>query len=443
MRKIIGLIAIFAIMTMVVSACGKDKANDSSPETSAASPGETSGSPNKESDSPQKKTTIKFMLWSNGPQDKEIWDELAAEFHAANPNYSVTTELLDSKQYDQVYKARLAAGEGPDIFGIRPQDMPSFVKGGFLLELIDQEWFNSLYPEAQKAFTVDGKAVGVPMAQSGNGILYNKKLFEENQIAVPRTWDELLAASQQLKDKGIIPFAMSAKDSWWTQFILFYATAEHVDAQDPSFNEKVKNGEADFSSNSGWMEAINVYKTLLDKQYFVPNPLGVGADQAKALFMQGKAAMYPATFGLQEAEDAKIDVGYMNFPTTNDQNMAYQWGGYSFGLSLNAKNKENMDAANAFMSFVLEPSNYHKMLATYKYFPVKDGVDVSDVHPLFGVMQQEWKGKTMVGSPPDGWLPGVQDAMLNGIQELTAGRIDVQEVLNRMTAANKKALDAK
>ncbi len=45
-------------------------------------------------------------------------------------------------------------------------------------------------------------------------VFYNKKVFADNGVAVPTSYDEFLKVCETLKSKGILPVAMGGKDVW-------------------------------------------------------------------------------------------------------------------------------------------------------------------------------------------------------------------------------------
>lgn len=383
---------------------------------------------------------LKFAFWSSGSTDQTQWDTLADSYHALHPNVTIINETFDSNTYDSIYKARLAGGDGPDIYGVRPEDLSALVKGGYAMDVSDCDWFTQLTDSAQTAYLIDNEPYAFPILMSGNGILYNKSIFEQYGINVPTTFTELLSVCQTLRDNGVTPFAMAAKDNWWPQFILYYATAEHVLAIDPNIMSKIASGEATYSGTAGWTESLEIYQQLLDAGAFIDNPLGVSESECVAMFLQGSAAMFPATWELTDARSADIDVGYCNFPTTDDASSTAIWGGFSAAMAINPSNG-NAEAASDYVSYLFENANYHDVCAVWNLFPVKDGVDVSDVDPLFGVEQAAWEGKTLYGSPSDNMLTGVQDTLLSGLQDLTAGKATAADVLAAMDEANEKAIE--
>jgi ABC-type glycerol-3-phosphate transport system substrate-binding protein len=290
---------------------------------------------------------------------------------------------------------------------------------------------------------IDGKAVATPTFLAGSGVLYNKDIFDKYNLKEPKTYDELVKVAQTLKDNKVIPFAMSAKDSWWPQFILYYATAEHVTAKTPTFNTDVMQGKAKFSENAGWLESFNIYKELGDKGFYAPNALGVGFDQNKASWLAGQTAMMPAVWVLEDSRKANLNLGFFNFPTTNDPNSQFMWGSYGGAMGINAQNKHAAEA-NIFMDWLFKKPNYIMLLGGLKVFPIEEGIDVSGLEPLFPKMAAAWASpKVMVGAPNDTWLPGVQEVMITGLQEITAGKVTVPDLLKKMDAATAKAIKEK
>src|SRR6185437_10271601 len=70
----------------------------------------------------------------------------------------------------------------------------------------------------------------VPYAANANGVIYNKAIFEELGIEVPKTWDEFITVAEKVKASGKIPFYFTLKDAWTTL---------------PSFNVLAANTQGD------------------------------------------------------------------------------------------------------------------------------------------------------------------------------------------------------
>lgn len=59
---------------------------------------------------------------------------------------------------------------------------------------------------------LDGKYYGFPSGPDATFALVNEKVYSDNGIAVPKTWDDLIAAGKQLKPKGITVINLAGED---------------------------------------------------------------------------------------------------------------------------------------------------------------------------------------------------------------------------------------
>jgi raffinose/stachyose/melibiose transport system substrate-binding protein len=379
--------------------------------------------------------SLTFLITDNGPEWGAAF-QAAADGFEAETGISVAIEKFSSDDYDSTIDTRLAAGaDGPDFFLVRPARIPDYVAGGYLAPLDDQSWFTALEPAAQKAPNAvqDGSAYAFPIAKSGNHVVYNKALFEQAGITdVPLTLDELLEDSQALLDAGITPFAMSGQDSWWLQFILFHATAQHVLAEDPQNGQKIMSGEQTFSGDAGWEESLQVFEDLAP--YYLPDALGTSNDAAKAAFLSGQAAIWPAPWILPDVRTTEMDAGVFVLPTTNDPAEPSMWGDFPYLFGINPTTG-NTDAANQFAEYLFSESVYADLVTGVAAYPVLDGVAAPSTDPVFAEALAAYGDREFYGSPNDVWLPGVGDALLVGLQDLLAGKATTDEVLARLDQA--------
>ncbi|GAA1946614.1 ABC transporter substrate-binding protein [Microbacterium aquimaris] len=384
-------------------------------------------------------TTITFMIWDNGAESIDAFNSVAEAFtESTDGEIVVEVETLNTSDYDSIVETRLSGGSGPDVYGVKPDNTALYVEGGFLSPVQDQAWFQELSAAAQDAPNArQGDDVYTfPLNRSGEGLIYNTDLFEEAGASVPTTLPELLETSQTLLDAGITPLAMSAQDMWWQAFIIYHASAQNVDYLDPEFNQAVTAGETTFSDNDGWMDTIEVYEDLMP--YFMPDPLGTSQEAAQSAFLQGEVAMFPASWILPEVRSAGLNVDYATFPTTDEYTPAI-WGSFNIQLGINPENG-NADAANQFVEYLYSDEPYTEILTALRSFPVKDGIDVSGIDPLFPTMLEAWDGVEFVPTPSDFWNPGVQDAMNSTLQDVLADRADAADVLAAMDTANDEAI---
>jgi len=377
---------------------------------------------------------LSFLMWGDGGDAQDAYQQVIDAFEQANPGVVVNAEFVNTNDYDNLLKTRLSGGAGPDVYGFDPKNLTDFVRDGFAADLSDMSFLGSLDEAAAAEARRGGDgstAYYVPISQSGNGIIYNRELFAQAGIdEVPQNYDEFLHASQALVEAGITPLAMSAQDSWWPQFIAYYAMAQHVFPSDPGIIEELLAGETTFAETPGYAEALEVVEDLVP--YYLPDPLGTSQAAAKTAFLTGQAAMFPATWVLSEARAAEIDAGYMNFPTVN-QDVPDMWGSYLVAWGINPGNGRT-ELAEEFIEFFFEDEVYAAFLDGVKAFPTKAGIEIADADPLYPDMQAAWEGRTFrpVVLPAH---PQLQESLLVGMQNLIAGREDVDQVIARMDQA--------
>ena len=98
-----------------------------------------------------------------------------------------------------------------------------YIEAGTLLNLqpyleADEEWYGNIMESCwEPAHFEDYGYEGlycIPYSNYQVVLYYNKDILEENNVEVPTTWDELLAACETLKGNGVQPFIVGEKDNF-------------------------------------------------------------------------------------------------------------------------------------------------------------------------------------------------------------------------------------
>lgn len=136
---------------------------------------------------------------------KKYWQQTEADFERTHPDTDLTIQMQTFDKRDAQISAALAAGSGPDIVLITPDQAATYQTVGGLLPVDDavKDDRKAFYPETLKAATIDGKLFGVPLFQNINTTAYNTKIFEDAGLGLPKTWDDVLAAAPVLAKQGI------------------------------------------------------------------------------------------------------------------------------------------------------------------------------------------------------------------------------------------------
>ena len=153
-----------------------------------------------------------LTFWSWRQEDRAAYEQFIDTFEAANPGITVKFETFEAANYNTILATALAGGTGPDLMMVRAYGGMETIAAPGYLEPLSVETVPALKdfaPSALAAETMrsDGKIYAVPFASQTQLVIYNKKIFDENGISEPQTWDELIAAAEKLKAAGIIPIA--------------------------------------------------------------------------------------------------------------------------------------------------------------------------------------------------------------------------------------------
>jgi raffinose/stachyose/melibiose transport system substrate-binding protein len=162
----------------------------------------------------------------------------------------------------------------------------------------------------------NGESPTIPLQYNLEGIFYNKKIFAENNIAVPSTWPELVAAAAKLKQAGITPLTASGTTGWTiTRWIGAYIVRD----LGPDALQKVADGRAKLTDPQ-YVNAAQQIADLGKAGYFPQGITSLDYDTANSNLLTGKAAMeYMGTWMLANINDPQQnkvgnDIGFMPFP---------------------------------------------------------------------------------------------------------------------------------
>ncbi|MEV5344747.1 ABC transporter substrate-binding protein [Streptomyces achromogenes] len=116
---------------------------------------------------------------------------------------------------------------GSKIAGGQPPDVALLPQPGAIKQAVQKGWAKPLGAEAVKELAknysqgwqdigkVDGKQYGAYYKAANKSLIwYNTQVFENAGAKEPKTWQELLTASQAVYDSGVTPFSVAGADGW-------------------------------------------------------------------------------------------------------------------------------------------------------------------------------------------------------------------------------------
>lgn len=343
------------------------------------------------SSAPVAPVTLKILTWTN-PADLEAIAAINEKVKGKYPNITIDLTDVPSSDYDQVCSTRISAKDvdivtysglpapTPDWAKGATQDKAhQWIEGGVFEDLTDQPFTKLYLPNVVKeGGSYNGKVYGIPTGSVAfTGVFYNKDIFQQNGLSVPKTWSEFEKVCTTLKNKGITPMTIGQGDGW-ARALPEEALQDSL--MGPNLLEAVRKiwaGESKYTDQWGidlytrWMKMVS---------WFDPNFTATPYDAVPGIFASGKVAMLPD--GIWQAPlivkaNPDINMGYFPLPGSDDasKNASLQ-GKYDMALFVTSASL-NKQAAYDWINVFSEKENYTGYCDTTGFMPTQEGIQLS------------------------------------------------------------------
>ncbi|ASS68617.1 MULTISPECIES: extracellular solute-binding protein [unclassified Paenibacillus] len=349
-KRWIAMAAGMAVAAGLLAGCGSNSESGANKAGSNAS--NTSDGGSERYDKP---VTLKLLIDNQTSTEgiKAVTDEI-------EKRYNIKTEFdlrPGGGEGDNLVKTRLVSGEMDDLnFYNSGSLFKSLQPDKYFLDLSNEPFMANVLDSFKPTVSVDGKVYAGPSGSSQAGAwLYNKKVYADLGLSVPKTWDELKANNEKIKAAGKTAVIGSFKDSWTAQLILL-ADYYNVQAAAPSFADDFTNNKAKFASTAAALrgfEKLAEMKPYLNKDY-----LSTTYDQALKMLVDGTGVQYPMlTFALSNIyanyPDQIGNIGVFAQPGDSaDKNGLTVWMPAAISIY---KESKNIEAAKKWLNFFVTP----------------------------------------------------------------------------------------
>ena len=331
---------------------------------------------------------VTLTVWSWRTEDVEAYNRIFDVFEEEHPGITVEFEAFQNTEYNQILTTGLAGSDGPDVPMVRAygQLQPNIDAGQ--LEPVDGkvEGLDAIEPNllAGAKGKADGKTYAVPLATQTLQMFYNKKIFAEQGLEPPTTWDEFIEVNEKLSAAGVTPMALGAKDAWMLPiFADVVGSARYGGAE---FEQQVLAGEKDFT-DPDYVASLQIVADM--EKYLTPDVVGVSYTDSQIQFTSGQAAQFPGgsfeiAFFRNQAPD--LDFGSYQVPvpegavSANPVSPAYADGNFA----VNSKS-EHKDEAFELLNWLATPEFGQLVADELNQFSAIPGVEYGDE-----VMAEAW-----------------------------------------------------
>lgn len=307
------------------------------------------------------KANLKFLTHKTDIVDT-TFKEYVSEFQKMYPNISIEYEGITN--YANDITTRLTTGDWGDICMIPVTVDKNELKNYFVtfgnLDDMSKEYtmlFNYSY---------DNKVYGLPSMGNTQGIVYNKRIFEEAGVKeIPKTPDEFLDALSKIKEHtDAIPLYTNFAAGWtmtaWDAYIDACATGQADFAHEGRV--KGKNPFADRGDQTGPYAVYNLLYEAVSRGLTEEDPTTTDWEGSKARLNRGEiACMALGSWSIAQMKSAAEhgdDVAYMPFPiSVKGKQYTSVSPDYNYGINCNSS-ADNQLAAMLYVKWLIDKSGF-------------------------------------------------------------------------------------
>jgi raffinose/stachyose/melibiose transport system substrate-binding protein len=360
-NKILSALLVATMSIGLLAGCGgsSDSGSDTKETEDSKSGSETEDEPATETEDstasgdPVTLTTV--SMFGGTDPNLQTYEAIIEEYKTANPNVTIED---NSQTSDEEWKAAIAGdfsvGSEPDVLQFFTDANAEAVLATDKFVTVDEikaeypEYASASLPGAMDlAANPDGVQRAVPTTGFWEGLFCNKKLFDDNGIAIPTDWTSFIAAVEAFKAKDITPIAVSLNNvpHYWIEHFMLYASGK----------EEFEAIPAEGTAPEGWVKGLENFKALRDMGAFPVDTDTVDDASTGQQFRDGNVAMqldgswYGGNFA-----DSK-DVVVVAFPGVDGQKAEANSsiGGISSGFYITKKAWEDPAKKDAAVKFVM------------------------------------------------------------------------------------------
>jgi multiple sugar transport system substrate-binding protein len=329
---------------------------------------------------------IPFFTTESDPDQLTVLQSLIAEYQDLNPGIEVDIVIASPASRGSRLLTSLASGADLGIFEIEPALMSQWTDAGYLLPLDDVVANIGADDFVEGSlFRKDGVTYAVPYAVSVYGLWVRRDLFEQAELPLPKTYEEVLQAAKVLTNGGTYGIALPAGQNIAT--VNYFSTFLWQNGGDYF----TCDGKVAFASPAA-REAVRRWQALT--QYAPPGFTTWGFPEQIDAFVTGRVAMamYAGRLGVQleETHPELADKVTVIFPPWGEQKVTLGvWSRFA-----NASGTKNQAEAKAFLEWLVSGNRllrYDSVLPGHMIPPLKSVRGEALKYPsAYAEKHQDW-----------------------------------------------------
>lgn len=263
------------------------------------------------------KRTIHFLHYFTGSLSSGI-ENLTDTVNFNQKEFDLISTPMDHEEFKVSIRVQLESPNPPDLFsywaGSRTKYLVDNDKISPIRDLFESKVDASVFDKSVlDACSYNGEVYMLPITRHYVGFFYNKKIFKDNNLVIPDTWDDLIEAAKKIKANGVTPFALGAKNRWPAQFWFDYILLRTAGF---TYRENLMNNKAAYNDPEV-LHTVELWKSLIEMDFFGNNVVDNDWDK-KVLDITTKESamtlMGTWAIPLIESRGLRPDIDYGFFP---------------------------------------------------------------------------------------------------------------------------------
>jgi len=373
----------------------------------------------------KEEVSLTFMM----PQShaKDFLLELIAEFEEENPGIRLEIQRIPDDQWIDLVHSKAAVGEMPDIIRLDKWVLEAVGTSHFVEFGEDTSWYGRVLPSQLENKLIDGKLYGLPVAStSGLGLIYNKEIFDDLGLEVPKDMEELYQVCERIRQAGLIPMYASDKEAWTIQVAFNCMVMQYTD--DDMWQE-LKSNRLKWSDVEEYHRILEYMQSLRRQGYTNEDYMEATYNSAVEAVAEGKAAMYVmGQFFINDVlkRNPECELMMAPFPYNGSDLLSVISGAGVFAVCAKSR---YIEEAKTFLEWFSQPEHMNRFNSGWNHPPV---FKEQDLHmsswQQYIYDQYIAQGRTVVQI--DETLSGINlNSLWNNLKEMLAGRMAAGEVL--------------
>jgi glucose/mannose transport system substrate-binding protein len=417
MSRVLKILSLLAVLTMVLAACGQAGTPSTGTQPTAAPSGGTTATAAPATGGEAGGKLEMFSWWTTGGEEAGL-KAMYGILETQKPGVEIINQAVagaagaDAKA---VLKTRMQGGDPPDAFQVHmgQELIAGYVKAGQvepLDDLFKSEGWETAFPKGVlDIISSDGHYWSVPVnIHRANVLWYNKKVFADNNLTPPETFEDFFTVAEALKAKNITPLALGDQVPFASAH-LFETVL--LGTMGPDKYKGLWTGDTDWNGPEVTQSLENMKRML---GYINSDHAALTWDQANDLLIQGKAAMTIMGDWANGDYTAKkfTDYGWAQAPGTKGM---FQALSDTFAMPKGAKNRDNALAWLKLAGSVEGQDAFNPLKGS---IPARsDAGKVEGYNEYLKSTMADWTSHTIVPSvthgaaASDGWAQAYTDAI--------------------------------